>query len=103
MSTEAQLPIPLNEGTSDGPHTNLGPMAIMQELKRMKKDITNLSLEHRGRSNNEGDVTPNTQWGYRSYNSHVPYDSPAQSTHQFHDSGRHTTRDGKRGGLGGRE
>ncbi|KAI5648421.1 hypothetical protein M9H77_34426 [Catharanthus roseus] len=64
---------------------------IMQELQHMRKeigdtgrDMTNLSMEQRGRSNIGGHVTPHTQRGYGSYNSHVPYETPVQSTHQFY-------------------
>ncbi|KAI5680987.1 hypothetical protein M9H77_02214 [Catharanthus roseus] len=98
MSTEAQLPTSHNEGTSESPHSNLDPIlkVIMQEFQQirkdmtdMRRDITNLSMEHRDRRT--------------IYNPHGPYDSPVQSTHQFYDGGRHTTpKGGRHGGLGDR-
>ncbi|KAI5682538.1 hypothetical protein M9H77_03766 [Catharanthus roseus] len=56
---EAQLPNHYNEGTSGSSHSNLDPMKIIiQELQLMRKDmkemrgnITNLSMEHRDQRN----------------------------------------------------
>ncbi|KAI5682069.1 hypothetical protein M9H77_03297 [Catharanthus roseus] len=111
MSTETQLPIPHNEGTSESPHSNLDPMkVIIQELQQMRKDMmdmrrdmTKLSMEQRGRSNIGEHVTPHTQRGYGSYIPHVPYETPVQSTNQIYIISRHTTpRGGRRGRLGRR-
>ncbi|KAI5654321.1 hypothetical protein M9H77_31508 [Catharanthus roseus] len=100
MSPEAQLPIPHNERTSESPHSNLDQMKDMTDMRR---DKTNLCMEHRGRRNMGGDVTPHTQRGYRSYNPRSPYETAVQSTHQFYDGGRPTTpRGGRHGELGGR-
>lgn len=78
MSTEAQISTPHNERTSEGPHSNLDTMkVILQELQHMRKDMTYMrrnmtNLEHIGRSNIIGHVTPHTQRGYGSYNAHGP-------------------------------
>ncbi|KAI5682522.1 hypothetical protein M9H77_03750 [Catharanthus roseus] len=64
MSIEAQLPTHYNEGTSGSCYSNLNPMkVIMQELQVMRKDmkemrgnITNVSMEHRHQRNTERHV-----------------------------------------------
>ncbi|KAI5682379.1 hypothetical protein M9H77_03607 [Catharanthus roseus] len=79
MSMEAQLPTHYNGGTSGSSHSNLDPMkVIMQELQLMRKDmkemrgnITNLSMEHGGQSNIGGHITSHTQWGYGNFSPYV--------------------------------
>ncbi|KAI5676935.1 hypothetical protein M9H77_07885 [Catharanthus roseus] len=69
MSTNAQLQTPHNEGTTESPHSNFDPMkVIMQELQSMRKemgdkrrDITNVSMEHKDQINIIGHVTSHTQ------------------------------------------
>ncbi|KAI5672634.1 hypothetical protein M9H77_12998 [Catharanthus roseus] len=105
MSTDAQLPNPHNERTSESSHSNLDLMRIiMQELKLIKReirdmqrDISNLSIEQGSESHIEGHVNSHTQRGDGNYNHHGSFEIPIQSTHRFYDSGRHTTpRDGRR-------
>ncbi|KAI5682042.1 hypothetical protein M9H77_03270 [Catharanthus roseus] len=70
MSIEAQLRTHYNEETSGSSHSNLDPAkVIMQELELMRKDmkeirrnITNLSMEHRDQRNIVGHVNSHTQW-----------------------------------------
>ncbi|KAI5666906.1 hypothetical protein M9H77_16759 [Catharanthus roseus] len=111
LSTDAQLPTPHNEGTSESPHSNLDQInIIMQELqfviremREMRGDITNLSIEQRGQSHIKWHVNSHTQRGYGNYNHHGLFGTLVQSTHQFYDGGRHTTpRGGRRGDLGER-
>ncbi|KAI5672425.1 hypothetical protein M9H77_12789 [Catharanthus roseus] len=98
-STEAQLPTPHNGRTNKSPHSNLDPMKVnmqkfqqmRKEMEDMRRDMTNLFMEQRGRSNIGGHVTPHTQRGYGSYNPHVPYETTIQSTHQCYGGGRHLT------------
>ncbi|KAI5681048.1 hypothetical protein M9H77_02275 [Catharanthus roseus] len=59
---------------------------IMQELQQMRNDIgdmrreiNNLSIEHRCRSNIRGHVTPHTHGGYKSHNPHVPHETIVQN------------------------
>ncbi|KAI5682525.1 hypothetical protein M9H77_03753 [Catharanthus roseus] len=64
MSMEAKLPTHYSEGTSGSSHSNLDPVkVIMQELQLMRKDmkemrgnITNVSMEHRDQRNIGGHV-----------------------------------------------
>ncbi|KAI5681509.1 hypothetical protein M9H77_02737 [Catharanthus roseus] len=71
-SMEAKLPTHYNERTSGSSHSNLDPMkVIIQELqlmrtnmKKMRGNITNLSMEHRDQRNIGGHVTSPTQWRY---------------------------------------
>ncbi|KAI5652997.1 hypothetical protein M9H77_30184 [Catharanthus roseus] len=79
VSMEAELPTHYNEGISGSSHSNLDPMkVIMQELQLMRKDmkemrgnITNLSIEHRDESGIVGRVTSHTQRGYGNFSSHA--------------------------------
>ncbi|KAI5663820.1 hypothetical protein M9H77_23143 [Catharanthus roseus] len=74
---------------------------MRKDMTDMRRDMSNLSMEQRGRTNIGGHVA--TQRGYVSYNPHVPYETPVQSTHHFYNGGGHTTPRGQRhGGLGGR-
>ncbi|KAI5677639.1 hypothetical protein M9H77_08589 [Catharanthus roseus] len=79
ISMEAQLFTHCNEGTSGSSHSNLDPMkVIMHELQLMRKDmkqmrgnITNLSMEHRDQNNIGGHVTSHTQQGYGNFSPHA--------------------------------
>ncbi|KAI5676040.1 hypothetical protein M9H77_06990 [Catharanthus roseus] len=79
MCMEAQLLTYYNEGTSGSSHSYLDPMkVIMKELQLMRKDmkemrgnITNLSMEHKDQSNIGGHVTFHTQWGYGNFSPHA--------------------------------
>ncbi|KAI5682507.1 hypothetical protein M9H77_03735 [Catharanthus roseus] len=95
MSMEAQLPTNYNEGTSGSSHSNLDPMkVIMQELQLMRKnmkemrgDITNVSMEHRDHRNIGGhDISQNSGTTSRplSYNNlKLPLLSGAFGSHDY--------------------
>ncbi|KAI5663504.1 hypothetical protein M9H77_22827 [Catharanthus roseus] len=97
---EAQLPIHYNKETSGSSHSNLDPMkVIMQELQLMRKDmkemrgnITNLSMEHRDQSNIGGYVTSHTQWGYGNFSSYAR--SYEHNSYDCYESNRLGTRNG---------
>ncbi|KAI5676318.1 hypothetical protein M9H77_07268 [Catharanthus roseus] len=56
----------------------------------------------RGQSHIKGHGNSQTQRGYGNYNHHGSFGMLIQSTHRFHNGGRHTTpRGGRRGGLRG--
>ncbi|KAI5672578.1 hypothetical protein M9H77_12942 [Catharanthus roseus] len=69
MFVETQIPTHHNERTSGSSHSNLDPMkVIMQEFQLIRKDmkemrgnIPNLSMEHRDQSNIGGHVTSHTE------------------------------------------
>ncbi|KAI5672060.1 hypothetical protein M9H77_12424 [Catharanthus roseus] len=44
---------------------------MRKEMKEMRGNITNLSMEHRDQSNIGGHVTSHTQWGYGNFSPHA--------------------------------